>query len=135
MKAKPRVILSALAICAGLTAASLFSFGGMGVASRGAVNALACLIAGVAASFGCLAYYPAAKTPSVQFQRHLFAVVAGLAVYVVSTWGLWAIGVPIENGTVRRGLMSKHYWLGPAVLAYAVVCWVLYRAADAKEGP
>lgn len=36
-------------------------------------------------AFGCLAYYQAAKAPTVRFQRYLFAVVASLAVYVITT--------------------------------------------------
>ncbi|WP_184108042.1 hypothetical protein [Paraburkholderia fungorum] len=51
----------------------------------------------------------------------------------VVTWALWAAGYPIVNGTIQRGLMGQNYWLGPVILAYAVVVWLMYRAALAKE--
>jgi hypothetical protein len=70
---------------------------------------------------------------STQANRYLFAVMGGLAFNAVAAWALWAVGYPLINGMVRRGLMASNYWLGPAILAYAVVLWLFYRGALAKE--
>lgn len=56
-----------------------------------------------------------------------FVLVAGLALYSNVAWALWAIGVPVDIGTVRDGRMSEHYWLGPFTLAYAAVSYGALR--------
>lgn len=115
--------------------ALLFAFAATPSApAPGATNALACIVAGVALFFAIAGYYPAGSSRAVQWYRYTFGFAAGLAASTICTWGLWAAGVPIDNGTVRRGIMAEHYWLGPAMLAYAVVCWAFYRHAAARDG-
>lgn len=50
---------------------------------------------------------------------------AGVALYVILAWALWALEAPMAIGTVRDGRMGEHYWLGPAVLCYAIFCYAL----------
>ncbi|MGT2457802.1 hypothetical protein ACU4GI_33410 [Cupriavidus basilensis] len=134
MKFRAQMAWAALAGWAGVVAAFLFIHTpGSPDPTPGALNALACVFIGLGIFFGVLAYHPPGRTGAVQWQRYTFAVAAAIAANVITTWGLWAIGVPIENGAVRRGLMAEHYWLGPAAMAYAVVCWVFYRRALAGE--
>lgn len=104
-----------------------------GGALAGEIHALACLAGGAGVTFLLLAITEPGTAFSTRVNRYLFAILGGLACNVVLTWGLWAIGFPITNGTVRRGLMAENYWLGPAVLAYAVIVWLVYRAGLAKE--
>ncbi|WP_321935469.1 hypothetical protein [Paraburkholderia sp. J8-2] len=100
---------------------------------RGSVNALAMMFVGAALAFLLLAITRSGNGIWTRASRYLFAVAGGFAADVVLTWGLWAAGFPIENGTVRRGLMPENYWLGPAMLAYAVVVWVVYRSSLSRE--
>lgn len=100
----------------------------------GEINALALFVVGGAVSFLLLARTTPASSLSTQFSRFMFALMGGTATYVVMTWGLWAVGVPIVTGTVKRGLMAENYWLGPAILAYTVVVWMAYRGALRREG-
>lgn len=99
----------------------------------GGIHALACLIAGAGITFLLLATTEPGTTFSTRANRYLFAIMGGTAFNLVVTWGLWAVGFPIANWTVRRGLMAENYWLGPAVLAYAVIVWLIYRAGLNKE--
>lgn len=98
-----------------------------GYPEPGKLYAIGCLSAGFALASGFLAYYPASRAFNTQVCRYAFAASAGLAAYAVAAWALWAAGVPIDIGTVRDGQMARHFWLGPAVLAWAVVAWVIYR--------
>lgn len=93
----------------------------------GKLYALGCLSAGFSVACGLLAYYPASRARDTQVCRYAFAASAGFAAYTITAWALWAAGVPIDIGTVRNGQMSQNAWLGPAVLAWAVVSWVIYR--------
>ncbi|WP_321809043.1 hypothetical protein [Burkholderia sp. BCC1993] len=104
-----------------------------GGAIIGEINALAMFVFGVASLFFLLGRCEPGKTLGTQGLRYLFALLGGTAVNVVLTWGLWAIGFPIVNGTIRRGLMGANYWLGPAILAYAVLVWLFYRGALRRE--
>jgi len=106
-----------------------------GGALAGEIHALACLAAGAGVTFLLLAITEPGTALSKRVNRYLFAILGGVAGNVILTWGLWAIGFPIMNGTVQRGLMAENYWLGPAVLAYTVVVWLVYRAGLAKEAP
>ncbi|KWK06090.1 hypothetical protein WM11_11925 [Burkholderia ubonensis] len=103
-------------------------------ALNGELNALALFAMGIAAVFLSLARTEPGRTISTQCLRYLFALASGTAVNVVLTWGLWAIGFPITNGTVRSGLMERNYWLGPAILVYSVVVWLFYRASLRRDG-
>ncbi|PCE30351.1 hypothetical protein BZL54_21915 [Burkholderia ubonensis subsp. mesacidophila] len=103
-------------------------------AMKGELNALALFALGIAAVFLSLARTEPGRTMSTRCLRYLFALVSGTAANVVLTWGLWAIGFPITNDTVRSGLMERHYWLGPAILAYSVVVWLFYRASLRRDG-
>jgi len=104
-----------------------------GGAIEGDINALACLMAGG----GVTCFLLASSEPGAAFltrsSRYMFAFIAGLATNVISTWALWAIGYPIINGTIKRGLMAANYWLGPVILAYAVILWLVYRKGLEKE--
>lgn len=106
-----------------------------GGAIAGEIHALACLAAGAGVTFLLLAITEPGTALSTRVNRCLFAIMGGLAANMILTWGLWAIGVPMINGTIQRGLMAENYWLGPAVLAYAVIVWLFYRAGLAKEAP
>ena len=101
----------------------------------GQIDALACVAAGASVTFLLLAITKPGTALSTRVNRYLFAILGGVAGNVILTWGLWAVGIPIMNGTVQRGLMAESYWLGPAVLAYVVIVWLVYRAGLAKETP
>ncbi|MEX3555938.1 MAG: hypothetical protein VB131_04880 [Burkholderia gladioli] len=102
-------------------------------AIEGEVNALALFILGIAAAFFLLGRCVPGRTLATQWIRYLFALIGGTAANVILTWALWAIGLPIVNGTVQRGLMQEHYWLGPGILAYAVIVWLFYRSSLQRE--
>lgn len=104
-----------------------------GGAVTGEVHALAIIIAGAGVAFLVLAKTDPGAALSTRVSRYTFALMSGLAFNVVVTWSLWAIGYPIVNETVRRGLMESNYWLGPAILAYSVIVWLSYRRSLAKE--
>lgn len=104
-----------------------------GGARVGELYALGCVAAGVGVMFLLLAVTEPGTALSTRVNRYLFAVMGGLACNVIVTWGLWALEVPIKNGTVQRELMAENYWLGPAILAYAVIVWLVYRSGLAKE--
>ncbi len=104
-----------------------------GGAMLGEIHALAFVVAGLGVMFMLLAVTVPGTTLSTKLNRYLFAVTGGLAFNVVVTWGLWAAGYPVTNGTIRRGLMGSNYWLGPAILAYSVIAWLFYRGSLAKE--
>ncbi|KUZ76879.1 hypothetical protein [Burkholderia ubonensis] len=99
----------------------------------GEVNGLAMFVFGVATLFFLLGRCEPGKTLATQGLRYLFALLGGTATNVVLTWGLWSIHFPIVNGTIQRGLMGENYWLGPAILAYAVVVWLFYRSSLNRE--
>ncbi|WP_175816928.1 hypothetical protein [Burkholderia diffusa] len=99
----------------------------------GEINALALFVAGGGVLFLLLARTTPAVSLSTQLMRLMFALMGGTATYVLLTWGLWAAGVPIVTGTVKRGLMAENYWLGPSILAYTVVVWMAYRGALRRE--
>jgi hypothetical protein len=119
-----------LAETGGLFAVAPYWNGG---AIVGEIHALACFVAGAGIAFLLLAITEPGAVFSTRANRYLFAVMGGLAFNVVVTWGLWAVGYPMTNGTVRRGLMAENYWLGPVILAYTVVVWLFYRGGLAKE--
>jgi hypothetical protein len=104
-----------------------------GGAIVGEIHALACFVAGAGVTFLLLGMTQPGAGLSTKVNRYLFALMGGLAFNVLVTWGLWAVGYPIVNGTIRRGLMGENYWLGPGILAYAVIVWLVYRSALAKE--
>jgi hypothetical protein len=104
-----------------------------GGAIVGKIHALACFVSGAGVTFLLLAMNDPGRALLTRANRYLFAVMGGLAFNVVVTWGLWAVGYPMVNGTVRLGLMAENYWLGPVILAYAVVVWLAYRRAISKE--
>ncbi|MFC0698275.1 hypothetical protein [Paraburkholderia humisilvae] len=104
-----------------------------GGASVGEFHALALFIAAAGVMFLLLASTEPGTALSTRVNRYMFALMGGVAFNVVATWGLWAIGYPMVNGTIQRGLMAENYWLGPVILAYAVVVWMVYRHALAKE--
>jgi len=56
-----------------------------------------------------------------------FVLASGLALYSNLAWALWALNVPVNIGTVRDGHMGENYWLGPATLLYAVICYVVLK--------
>jgi hypothetical protein len=104
---------------------------------EGELNGLACFIGGAAVTFFLLGMSEPGTSFSTRLSRYMFAVGGGLAANVIVTWGLWAVGYPIINGTVRRGLMAANYWLGPVILAYTVFVWLSYRKGldrDSKAG-
>ncbi|MGU7843791.1 hypothetical protein ACV22V_30540 [Burkholderia sp. AW33-5] len=100
---------------------------------EGEVNALAIFVFGVAVLFFLLGRCEPGDTLATQALRYLFALIGGTAANVLITWGLWAVHFPLVNGTIRSGLMGENYWLGPAVLVYAVVVWVFYRRSLNRE--
>jgi hypothetical protein len=69
-------------------------------ALAGEIHGLACFAAGLGLTFLLLAITEPGSALSTRANRYLFAVMGGLAFEVVVTWGLWAIGYPIVNGTV-----------------------------------
>ncbi|MEB2558812.1 hypothetical protein [Burkholderia cenocepacia] len=99
----------------------------------GEINDLATYVFGAATLFFLLGRCEPGKTLATQGMRYLFAFIGGTAANVVLTWGLWAIRFPIVNGTIQRGLMEENYWLGPTVLAYAVIVWLFYRRSLNRE--
>jgi hypothetical protein len=104
-----------------------------GGALVGEIHAVACFVAGFGVTFLLLALTEPGTAFSTQANRYLFAVMGGLAFNGVAAWALWAVGYPLINEMVRRGLMAETYWVGPAILAYAVVVWLFYRGSLAKE--
>jgi len=100
---------------------------------RAEVNALACFVGGIGLVFFLLAVTQPGKRLSTTMNRYMFALLGGMSFNIVTMYVLWATGLPVMNGTIHRGLMGENYWLGPAVLAYAVVVWLAYRASLSKE--
>lgn len=100
---------------------------------RAEVNGLACFVGGIGMVFFLLAVTQPGKRFSTTVNRYMFALLGGMSFNIISTYALWAMGLPVMNGTIKRGLMGENYWLGPAVLAYAIVVWLAYRASLAKE--
>lgn len=100
---------------------------------EGELNGLACFIGGAGVTFFLLGMSEPGTSFSTRLSRYMFALCGGLAADVIVTWGLWAIGYPIINGTIRRGLMAANYWLGPLILAYTVFVWLSYRKALARD--
>ena len=126
------------AIAIGIYAA-LSTIGGLvlGFAvQNGTYIAVGCLMAGVALSCSLWWLFTREKELSVWdvIGRIGFAGSAGLALYSNLAWGLWALGVPMDLGTVREGRMGENYWLGPATLAYAVFCYATIRWPSKKTG-
>jgi hypothetical protein len=101
---------------------------------EGQLNGLACFMGGATVTFFLLATSDPGRALSTRVSRYVFAVSAGLAADVIATFGLWAIGFPIINGTIRRGLIAANYWLGPVILAYTVFVWFSYRKGLARDG-
>jgi len=134
-KKTARLIWHALAVVFMVETVGLFTIAPYwnGGAIVGEIHGLACFVAGAGVMFLLLATTEPGSAFSTKANRYMFALMGGLAFDVIVTWGLWAIGYPIVNGTVRRGLMAENYWLGPVILAYAVVVWMAYRHAVAKE--
>lgn len=130
-----RKVWSALFVLCVVETVGLFTIAPLwdGGVRIGELYALACFAAGVGVMSLLLSITEPGTAPSTRVSRYLFAFMGGLAFNVIVTWGLWALEVPIMNGTVRRGLMAENYWLGPAILAYAVWVWLVYRAGLAKE--
>lgn len=100
---------------------------------RPEVNGLACFVGGIGTVFFLLAVTQPGTRLSTTVNRYMFALLGGMSFNIISTYSLWAMGLPVMNGTIKRGLMGENYWLGPAVLAYAVVIWLAYRASLSKE--
>lgn len=104
-----------------------------GGAEQGGINALAMFLIGGAVAFLLLARTRPGAAFWTRASRYLFAFAGGMAANVVLTWGMWAAGFPIDNGTVRRGLMGENYWLGPVLIIYAVLVWLAYRTGLRRE--
>ncbi len=130
-----RTVWTGLSALTALLAISMLAIarGWQGDITPGQINALALFVVGVAVMFLLLARLTPGRTFQTQGLRFLVAIVGGVAANVNLTWGCWALRVPIDNGTVRRGLMESNYWLGPAILAYAVIAWLSYTHSLRKE--
>jgi hypothetical protein len=48
-----------------------------------------------------------------------------LGVWGTSAYGLWLIGIPLEIGAVKHGLMASQWWLGPSCLGFAAITYAL----------
>lgn len=90
----------------------------------GALNALGCLFSGVTLA----SYLWVTKPQGHQTLLYaVFSLMAGLALYANLAWILWALKLPMDLGTVRDGRMAEHFWLGPATLVYAVICYAAHQ--------
>ncbi|TCG01063.1 hypothetical protein BZM26_09940 [Paraburkholderia strydomiana] len=134
--ARWRRLWTVLAVICVIEAAGMFVIAPIwnGGSMVGEIHALAVFIASAGLSFFSLATTAPGAALWTHLSRFVFAAAVGLAFDVVVTWALWAVGFPIVNGTVRRGLMEESYWLGPVIMAYAVIMWLSYRRNLAKEG-
>lgn len=93
----------------------------------GEIHGLACFVAGLGVTCLLLGASRPGASVFTQALRYMFALNTGAGFQATMTWGLWAVGYPIENGTIQRGLMGTYYWLGPAALLYAGFAWAFYR--------
>lgn len=103
---------------------------------HGGYIAISCLMAGIALS--CAIWWRESKNTGHSNTKQMivasFALASGLALYANLVWALWALGVPVDIGTVRDGRMAAHYWFGPFTLVYAVICYVvLHRPEETKS--
>lgn len=103
---------------------------------HGTFIALACLSAGV--SLSCFLWTRESRYEDRTKLNHAlaagFALTAGLALYANVAWALWALGVPVDIGTVRDGRMGEHYWLGPFTLLYAIACYTALHWPSNPQG-
>ena len=100
---------------------------------EGEINALAFFVVGIGVAFLLLARTQPGLTLGTQGLRYLFALIGGSATNVLLTWATWACGFAVSNGTIKRGIMGENYWLGPTMLAYAAIVWLVYRAGRRRE--
>ncbi|WP_077034470.1 hypothetical protein [Pelomonas sp. KK5] len=127
------LFLTAFAFClCEVVAGALF-----GAYTRNAdVIVTTCLVAGVlvALSLWWSTRDEAGKGLLHALVRVSLATMGGLAFYANLTYALWAAKVPLRLRLIEEGRMAEHYWLGPATLVYAVLCWIAlrYRARDNK---
>lgn len=61
------------------------------------------------------------------FMAGLFAAMAGLAGLANGYWLLFALGAPLALSAAKAALLAEQYWLGLIVLAWAGICWGLFR--------
>lgn len=103
----------------------------LGVVMRdGSMLAIASLSAGIA--LACGLWWSWAREPILFKDLNVIALVsttltAGLALYSNLSYGIWALGMPMNIGTVANGRMGEHYWLGPLTLVYAVVSYLIMK--------
>ncbi|MBK8168669.1 MAG: hypothetical protein IPK64_22200 [bacterium] len=65
-----------------------------------------------------------------------FAAMAGLAGAANGYWLLFAAGAPLGLSAARAALLAEQFWLGPVALAWAGICWGLFRwSLRREEGP
>ncbi|SAL49250.1 hypothetical protein [Caballeronia concitans] len=70
----------------------------------GEVHGLTIFVASAAVTFLSLARTAPGVSLWTHVSRYMFAIATGLALDVVVTWALWAVGFPIVNGTLRRNI-------------------------------
>ncbi len=102
-----------------------------GGSALGAFNGLGTFFAGAATTFFLLAKTEPGKSFGARVSRYVFAAAGGYSGKSILMWALWASGLPIAHSA--HVPMADTYWMGPATLVYAVMVWVGYRRALARE--
>lgn len=72
-------------------------------------------------------WLPADPPDVAVFMAGAFAAMAGLAAVANLYWLLFAAGAPLDLSAARAMLLAEQFWLGPVTLAWAGICWVLFR--------
>ncbi|WKB50532.1 hypothetical protein [Eleftheria terrae] len=133
--ARNRVLASlpaAGAVFFGLSSTGAFVVGLIG--ARGDALAWACLSAGIALSSLMWGRYQPSRQDSLlgRLACASFVLCSGLALYTNFAWALWALGMPMSLGAVEDGKMGEHDWLGPFTLAYAAVCYGIWKGSSKR---
>lgn len=66
--------------------------------------------------------------------RLSFALMLALALWSVSTYLLWRLGVDLNIGIIRDGRMAKHAWLPGLTTALACVNYCALKSGTARNG-